>query len=462
VTVHRPAGPAALTVSAWTFFRSPVASACHFLCVELALMRRRVSLVEGSPYSAFGAVTLGSHTYRRPRHRRRAGLSAPLVFSVLLVLAFVEAAWFLQPVWRGALAPAVVLAEATPADESLAVGESSALLLRRANEALLAGRWAEAHAAFDRAADLDAAPPAATLGAARMLLGTHRLDDAVYRARRAVALAPDSAEALTVLATALDWSGQAEEAVEVARRAHELAPGDVRAVAALAEASADRQELDDAEALIGEALERAPLDPEVHRVRGAIHEVRADYPGAVDAYRRALELEPGVAHRHLSLGLALRSLGNLEEAASTCNRAVDLSPSNARVYGCLGLVALARGQINRAVPLFEWALELDPRYPTAAAQLGWIASRRGDDARAAPLFEIAVATDRDPARLAQYRQALGWSYLRLGRGPLARDQFTWALRLDPSLQSAREGLAALGPVPVSSQPMGGGGRTARQ
>ena len=121
------------------------------------------------------------------------------------------------------------------------------------------------------------------------------------------------------------------------------------------------------------------------------------------------------------------------------------------MYGCLGLVALAQGQINRAIPLFEWALELDPRYPTAAAQLGWLASRRGDDARAAPLFEIAVASDRDPARLAQYRQALGWSYLRLGRGELAREQFTQALKLDPSVQSAREGLAALGPARVSSR-----------
>ena len=163
----------------------------------------------------------------------------------------------------------------------------------------MAGQWVDASVAFDRAADLDAAPPAATLAAARTLLGTHRLDDAVYRARRAV--------------------------------------------------------------------------------------------------------------------------------------------------------ALAQGQINRAVPLFERALALDPRYPTAAAQLGWIASRRGDDERAAPLFEVAVASDRDPARLAQYRQALGWSYLRLGRGALAREQFTQALQLDPGLHSARDGLAALGPVRVSAR-----------
>jgi len=368
------------------------------------------------------------------------------VFAVLLVLVIVEAAWLLQPVWRGVLAPAVVLAGATPPDAPAAIGETSALQMHSAYEAVSAARWDEASAAFDRAAGLDSAPPAATLAAARALLGTHRIDEALSRARRAVALAPDAAEALTVLATALDWGGRAAEAVEVARRAHELAPADVRARAALAEALADRQELEEADGLIADALARAPLDPEVHRVHGAIREVRADYAGAVDAYRRAVELEPGAAYRHLSLGLALRSLGRHDEAAAVCTRAVELSPTNARVYGCLGLVALAQGQINRAIPLFERALELDPRYPTAAAQLGWTASRRGDDARAAPLFEIAISADRDPVRLAQYRQALGWSYLRLGRGTLAREQFTRALQLDPSLQSAREGLAALGPA----------------
>ena len=413
--------------------------------VEVVLMRRRVSVVAGSPYPPFGIVTLRSHTYRRPTYRRR-GVSGAAVFAVLLVLVIVEAAWLLQPVWRRVLAPAVVLAEAAPPDAPATIGETSAFQMRSAYEAVSAARWDEASAAFDRAADLDAAPPAATLAAARALLGTHRLDDTVSRARRAVALAPDSAEALTVLATALDWSGQAEEAVEVARRAHELAPADVRARAALAEALADRQELEEADGLIADALARAPLDPEVHRVHGAIREVHADYAGAVDAYRRAVELEPRTAYRHLSLGLALRSLGRHDEAAAVCSRAVDLSPTNARVYGCRGLVALAQGQINRAIPLFERALELDPRYPTAAAQLGWIANRRGDDARAVPHFEVAISADRDPARLAQYRQALGWSYLRLGRGPLAREQFTRALRLDPSLRSAREGLAALRPA----------------
>src|SRR5436190_10005598 len=99
-------------------------------------MRRRVALVEGSPHAAFGAISLGYHTYRRPRHRRRGGVGAATVFAVLLVLAGIEAAWFLQPVWRGTFAPAVVLAETTPPDGLPALGEATSIPLRTASEAL--------------------------------------------------------------------------------------------------------------------------------------------------------------------------------------------------------------------------------------------------------------------------------------------------------------------------------------
>jgi Flp pilus assembly protein TadD len=134
-------------------------------------------------------------------------VSASTVFTALLLVACIEAAWFLQPVWRGSVAPTVVLADATPSPEPDGIGETSARLLRQADAALSQGRWAEAGAAFDRAAELDASPPTVAVAAARVLLGIHRLDEAALWARQAVALAPVSVEALTVLATALDWGG---------------------------------------------------------------------------------------------------------------------------------------------------------------------------------------------------------------------------------------------------------------
>ena len=55
----------------------------------------------------------------------------------------------------------------------------------------------------------------------------------------------------------------------------------------------------------------------------------------------------------------------------------------------------------------------------------------------------AIELDRDGARLAQYRHALGWIYVAARRTADAREQFTRALALNPGLQGARDGLAVL-------------------
>ncbi len=70
--------------------------------------------------------------------------------------------------------------------------------------------------------------------------------------------------------------------------------------------------------------------------------------------------------------------------------------------------------------------------------------QRRDYARAQPLFERAVELERNPARNASYRHALGWIYLANKQNPEAREQFTKALELNPGLQGARDGLAQLG------------------
>jgi predicted Zn-dependent protease len=106
------------------------------------------------------------------------------VFALLAVVVAIEAGWWLQPFWRGMFLTTVVLAEAEPAGDLSAV-ESSPILLDRAVDALMLGRWPEASAALDRAVALDPSPPAAQIAAARTLLELHQLDEAVRRARLA-------------------------------------------------------------------------------------------------------------------------------------------------------------------------------------------------------------------------------------------------------------------------------------
>src|SRR6185503_493295 len=120
---------------------------------EPNVQRRRTSIFAPSVYPSFGTLTLGSHPFRQSRRRR--GISASTVFGVLLLVVTVEAAWFFQPLWRNLLITTVVLSEATPRSGDRTVVDGSSVFLHDATEALALGQWADASAAFDRAAERD-------------------------------------------------------------------------------------------------------------------------------------------------------------------------------------------------------------------------------------------------------------------------------------------------------------------
>src|SRR4051794_10204494 len=94
-------------------------------------------------------------------YRRRRDLSGTTVFMLLIVVVSLEAGWWLQPFWRGLLVTTVVLAEVSPASDASSAANTTPMLLDRAEDALILGRWPEAGAAFDRAIEVDPAPPTA-------------------------------------------------------------------------------------------------------------------------------------------------------------------------------------------------------------------------------------------------------------------------------------------------------------
>lgn len=316
--------------------------------------------------------------------------------------------------------------------------------MERADELLLDGDWMGAVAAYNEAGRTEPDLVDAHVGAALTLVFSHRYDEAIERAEQAVALAPRSPDARTVLALALNWSGNSTRALAEAQRAVRADGGVAVAHAYVAEAQTDRYKLAEADAAIHRALDLAPGDPEVLRVYGYLLETRQDYAAALGAYERAIAARPRWAHLHLALGHALRVLRRFDEAATAFARAAEVSPGDPRAEGGLGMAAFDQEDYATAVGHFERAIEIDSSYPTGYGQLGVIYYHRRDYARAQPLFERAIELERNPARNASYRHALGWIYLASKQESQAREQFTKALELSPGLQGARDGLARLG------------------
>jgi tetratricopeptide (TPR) repeat protein len=322
--------------------------------------------------------------------------------------------------------------------------ESAELYLDRGNDFLERGQWAAAVAAYADAVRLEPRLLAAHVGAAQALVFSHRYDEAIRWAEQAVALAPSDATARAVLALAHNWNGDTARALAEARRATILAPDLAVAHAYVAEAYADQFKLDEAQAAIDRALALDADDPEVARVSGYLLEARQQYLAAAEEYQRAIDLQPRWGHLYIALGHAFRVLRRYAEAEAAFIRATEVAPDDPRGEGGLGMTAFDQERYAEAVEHFERAVQIDPTYATGYGQLGVIAYQRRDYARAQPLFERAIELERNAVRNASYRHALGWIYLRSNQPAEARAQFTKALELNPALQGAREGLAALG------------------
>jgi predicted O-linked N-acetylglucosamine transferase (SPINDLY family) len=155
-----------------------------------------------------------------------------------------------------------------------------------------------------------------------------KLDEAVVRYRRALALKPDFAQAHYNLGIALKEQRKPREAVVCYRRALELAP-------------------DFAEA---------------HNNLGVALEDQGKAGEAIACYRRALELKPDYAEAHNSLGVALKDQRKLDEAIACCRRALELKPDFAEAFNNLGAAFKDQGKLDEAIACYRRALELKPDF----------------------------------------------------------------------------------------------------
>jgi len=229
---------------------------------------------------------------------------------------------------------------------------------------------------------------------------------AVESARRAVAIAPDLAEAQLALGYAL-FAGRVDfrAAAEPYRRARELGRGDADILLLSAIYSARAGRGDEARQAIERALARDPLNPRTHRAAGSIHYASRRFPEAIAAARRALALNPGIANAHAAIGNVLVMTGKMREARA--EYALESNPS----FRLAGLAIAEWGLGNRAA---------------AAAALAQLRSELGDSALYQQGQVLAMRGDKDGAIAA------------LVRGRAAGDAGITAIGSDPMLEALRE------------------------
>jgi TolB-like protein len=140
-------------------------------------------------------------------------------------------------------------------------------------------------------------------------------DAAIASAKRAIAIAPDLAEAHSTLGFTL-FQGRldARAAREPFERSRDLGAGEATVMARYAQYSARVG----SERAAAEAIERAllldPLNPLIHRAAGSIEYAAREYARSIPHSKKALALNPRMSRANAAIGDALLMLGRNTEA----------------------------------------------------------------------------------------------------------------------------------------------------
>ncbi len=140
-------------------------------------------------------------------------------------------------------------------------------------------------------------------------------DAAEAAARRAVALAPDVADAQSALADVLFAARlKVHAAREPYNRAHQFGPGDADVLSGFAFYCAQTGRAADAATAIARVLVLDPLNARAYRMSGWVHYAARRYADALPPLQHALLLNAKLSNAHASIGDALLQLGRLPEA----------------------------------------------------------------------------------------------------------------------------------------------------
>ncbi|MCY4487357.1 MAG: tetratricopeptide repeat protein [Deltaproteobacteria bacterium] len=206
---------------------------------------------------------------------------------------------------------------------------------------------------------------------ARRELAAGKLADAWDKLQELLERYPEEAQLLQVVGLAALKRGEREAALAHVRKAVALAPDDVEALTLLG--WLDMEVAGDVETAIESYRKAAALKPdvpEVHNNLGVALKRNRDLEPAVGSFSRALELNPDFAQATSNRGWAYVDLGKWQEARTDFEKSLVLQPTDeAALYGLARVrkelrdysgaqEALTRlsGQSGNFVYWLEWAV----------------------------------------------------------------------------------------------------------
>ncbi|WP_276483143.1 tetratricopeptide repeat protein [Paraflavitalea pollutisoli] len=193
----------------------------------------------------------------------------------------------------------------------------------------------------------------------------------------------------------------------------------------------------DAERQLTDALR---IDPENDYALGLLARCKYDQKQiheGIEAVKNAIRVMPHEGYYFYLLAFGYYQLDQHEPALRYLQRAVELSPWSAEFFGLWGLVLLEEKQFELALQKANEGLAVDPENITCLNVRSTSLNKlhRVEDA----METMQDALEKDPEN-AWTHSTVGWNLLEKRRHNEAAKHFREALRLQPNLEGAREGL----------------------
>jgi tetratricopeptide (TPR) repeat protein len=192
-----------------------------------------------------------------------------------------------------------------------------------------------------------------------------------------------------------------------------------------------------AERELREALAADPDDAHLHALLAACLVERGDARAATDEARQAIALSPDLSVGHYALARALIERNRFDDARRSIQEAIRLEPRNSAYFSTLGATHLGQSQWREAVRAAEDGLAIDPEDDGCLNVRAMALTKLGRGGEATQAVESALAVD--PERALSHANH-GWAALHRSQYHEALESFREALRLDPNLDWAREGI----------------------
>jgi len=249
---------------------------------------------------------------------------------------------------------------------------------------------------------------------------------------------PDELDSIGWFFLALEMVNEAEDAFN---RALEADPDNPTRYEGLAEAAYQRSGPQAGIERVEAGIQRFPEHAPFYESAGWWYWELGDLTQAAEAFNQSIELDPTNNSVYGTLANMLVEMGREEEAEVLMQRGLAQNADKPGFYIDTANFYMSNGRSDDAIPLFEQAIELDPEDGWSYAYLARALMDSGDGNRARQVLGDADAWNPGDPWLDEF---IGWSYLNMGDCETAIEYFESALSIDPSIDTAEEGIQECG------------------